>query len=62
MTRMFEFITKTWNPVRYCSHGCPYCWAARFPHDIEPKIHWDTMHQATHFSAGDSSKNDGGID
>lgn len=53
MTRMFEFITKTWNPVRYCSHGCPYCWAARFPHDIEPKIHWDTLYQASHFSAGD---------
>lgn len=28
MTRMFSFITKTWNPIGgKCPHGCVYCWA-----------------------------------
>jgi protein gp37 len=27
-TKMFPFITKTWNPVGgECKHGCSYCWA-----------------------------------
>lgn len=29
MTRMFHFITETWNPVKGCEHDCYYgkCWA-----------------------------------
>lgn len=28
-SKMFPFITKTWNPlaIRKCSFGCVYCWA-----------------------------------
>lgn len=29
MTRMFSFITKTWNPVKGCKHKCIYCWASK---------------------------------
>lgn len=29
MTKMFPFITKTWNPLGGgCQHGCKYCYAA----------------------------------
>lgn len=29
-TRMFGFITRTWNPLGgECKHGCIYCWARR---------------------------------
>lgn len=28
MTKMFPFITKTWNPLGgECQHSCSYCWA-----------------------------------
>jgi DNA repair photolyase len=27
--RMFDVITKTWNPVIGCLHACVYCWARR---------------------------------
>lgn len=28
MSRMFPFITETWNPIGgACPHGCVYCWA-----------------------------------
>ncbi len=27
--RMFETISKTWNPVVGCLHSCSYCWAAK---------------------------------
>lgn len=27
---MFEFITATWNPVKYCCYNCRYCWAHKF--------------------------------
>lgn len=30
MGRMFEFITKVWNPIGGdCKNNCPYCWAKR---------------------------------
>jgi len=29
-TRMFNFITISWNPVIGCLHNCKYCWAKRF--------------------------------
>jgi protein gp37 len=25
--KMFNIVTKTWNPVTGCLHGCVYCWA-----------------------------------
>lgn len=28
-TRMFNIISKTWNPVSGCTHYCVYCWARR---------------------------------
>lgn len=28
-TRMFNFITISWNPVIGCLHNCKYCWAKR---------------------------------
>lgn len=27
--RMFEFVTKIWNPVVGCKHNCKYCWARK---------------------------------
>ena len=27
--RMFNIISKTWNPVVGCLHSCSYCWARR---------------------------------
>lgn len=31
MSKMFPFITKTWNPITgYCHYSCHYCWARRF--------------------------------
>lgn len=28
-SKMFPFITKTWNPVVGCPHNCKYCWAKK---------------------------------
>ena len=28
-SRMFSVVTRTWNPVSGCLHGCVYCWARR---------------------------------
>ncbi len=43
--RMFEFINKpTWNPIRYCSHQCSYCWAKKYGQDTTPKMHWDVLY------------------
>jgi len=27
--KMFSIITRTWNPVTGCLHGCRYCWARK---------------------------------
>jgi len=27
--KMFSIITRTWNPVTGCLHGCKYCWARK---------------------------------
>jgi DNA repair photolyase len=30
MSKMFPFITATWNPLKgACQHGCSYCWATK---------------------------------
>ena len=29
MTRMYQFVTKTWNPFSGCLFNCHYCWARR---------------------------------
>jgi len=29
MSRMFGFVTETWNPIVGCKHNCVYCWAKR---------------------------------
>jgi len=26
---MFQFVTRTWNPIKGCLHNCVYCWARR---------------------------------
>lgn len=44
--KMFSFITKTWNPVRYCSHGCSYCWAKRFGLSKSPQMNWAKLYGA----------------
>lgn len=42
--RMFPFITRTWNPVKYCSHNCTYGWCPRYL-DKEPTLRENRMHQ-----------------
>ncbi|MEM2002170.1 MAG: DUF5131 family protein, partial [Candidatus Methanomethylicaceae archaeon] len=42
-SRMFPFITKTWNPVKYCSHDCVYCWARRYSLDPRPRIYEERL-------------------
>jgi len=27
MSKMFDVVTETWNPVTGCQHNCLYCWA-----------------------------------
>ena len=29
MTRMFNIVEETWNPVTGCPHNCIYCWARK---------------------------------
>lgn len=29
MSKMFRSVTRTFNPVTGCKHGCDYCWARR---------------------------------
>ena len=31
-TSKIEWCKYTWNPVTGCSHGCPYCYAAKIAH------------------------------
>lgn len=48
MTRMFPEVTKTWNVVVGCEHGCFYCYARDLAlgklrhlpryHDFKPKL------------------------
>ena len=38
MTRMFSFITETWNPLAgECPHRCVYCWARRLSKRLDMK-------------------------
>ena len=50
-TRMFQEVTRTWNPVTGCEHNCSYCWARklaegrlrhlpRYRNGFSPTIHW----------------------
>ena len=29
MSRMFDVVSKTWNPITGCLHFCRYCWARK---------------------------------
>ena len=45
MTKMFKFVTETWNPVIGCLHNCTYCWARRLANGklrkLLPKVYGD---------------------
>ena len=46
-SRMFGFVTETWNPIVGCSHNCVYCWARRQAQRQKkncPKCGWFTPH------------------
>jgi DNA repair photolyase len=30
MTRMFNIVSETWNPITGCPHNCIYCWARKW--------------------------------
>lgn len=60
--KMFEFMTKTWNPVKGCRHNCIYCWACdlangklkhtlKYADGFEPKFIADELNRS--FKAGD---------
>ncbi len=40
-TRMFEFVTETWNPVIGCKHYCCYCWSRRLVETRLKRIYRD---------------------
>jgi len=42
--RMFPFITKTWNPIKYCSHHCTYGWCQKYL-DPSPKLYEERLNQ-----------------
>ena len=39
MSRMFDVVSETWNPVIGCLHYCKYCWAMRL---VERKLRFAT--------------------
>jgi DNA repair photolyase len=41
-SKMFPFITKTWNPIKYCSHECSYGWCKRYRESI-PRLHQERL-------------------
>lgn len=39
-SKMFPFITRTWNPLGgECKHGCRYCWARKLAADEKMAKH-----------------------
>ena len=45
MSRMFDIVTKTWNPVVGCEYACIYCWARQlaikrrlYPQGFKPQF------------------------
>ena len=51
MSKMFDIVSKTWNPVTGCLHFCKYCWARKFAeerlkhtskyrHGFSPRMHF----------------------
>ena len=38
-SRMFHLVTRTWNPITGCLHGCVYCWSRRL---VETRLRWIT--------------------
>ena len=45
VSKMFPFITHTWNPVKYCAYGCTYCWAKKYGLDAYPKLYTNRLNQ-----------------
>lgn len=54
-SRMFRFVSETWNPMVGCLHMCSYCWARRiarrFAHtcrlcyEFKPHMHWERLNR-----------------
>ena len=45
MSRMFDIVTKTWNPIVGCLYSCVYCWARQlaikrklYPRGFKPQF------------------------
>ena len=36
-SRMFNFVSRTWNPVIGCKHLCTYCWARKLAERLKNK-------------------------
>jgi len=54
--KMFDVVTRTWNPITGCLHFCKYCWARRFVerrlkytrkyrNGFSPKIHFEEFNK-----------------
>ena len=38
-SRMFHLVTRTWNPITGCLHGCLYCWSRKL---VEERLKYRT--------------------
>ncbi|PCN50224.1 hypothetical protein B6U99_05610 [Candidatus Geothermarchaeota archaeon ex4572_27] len=41
--RMFPEVSRTWNPVKGCRHGCSYCWARMYAARHEHLDRWSNL-------------------